>query len=89
MATQRPMTASELLDHPEYQHTVWPLKPAQSGKLPVALGRGGPINIAYEVHGHGPRHLVVGDTVPRSIFRGFQHVATKKDSVERTFVIAT
>ncbi|KAF2728003.1 alpha/beta hydrolase-like protein [Polyplosphaeria fusca] len=57
-ATSRPMAATELLDHAEYSHTVWPLEPARSGKLPVAKGRGGPIHIAYEVHGHGSRHLV-------------------------------
>lgn len=57
--TMAPMTAEELLQHPEYNHTIWDLQPEQQGKVPVANGRGGPINIAYEVHGHGPRHVVV------------------------------
>lgn len=61
MAHQEPMTADELLKHPEYDHTVWDLKPAKKGRLAVAQGRGGPLHIAYEVHGHGNRHLVVGD----------------------------
>ncbi|KAH9873201.1 hypothetical protein J1614_005599 [Plenodomus biglobosus] len=53
-----PLTAEELLKHPEFEHTVWDLKPEKKGKIAVAKERGGPINIAYEVHGHGDRHLV-------------------------------
>lgn len=63
-----PLTAEELRAHPEYDHTIWPLKPSQSGTLPVATGRGGPINIAYEVHGHGDRRMVVSTYYPQSIF---------------------
>lgn len=54
-----PMTAEELQKHPEYEHTIWKLTPTQEGKVAVAKDRGGPINIAYEVHGHGERKLVV------------------------------
>jgi hypothetical protein len=54
-----PMTVEELLQHPEYPHTIWPLQPESQGRLPVAKDRGGPFNIAYEVHGRGDRHLVV------------------------------
>lgn len=61
MAAPRPMTPDELLKHPEYDHTIWDLTPSQKGKAVVAKGRGGPINVAYEIHGHGPRHLVVCD----------------------------
>lgn len=57
------MTAEELLKHPEYNHTIWDLKPEKQGKAAVAKDRGGPINIAYEVHGHGNRHLVVSEAV--------------------------
>ena len=53
------MTAEELQRHPEYEHTIWKLKPTQEGKVAVAKDRGGPIDIAYEVHGHGERKLVV------------------------------
>lgn len=66
-----PMTVDELLQHPEYPHTIWDLKPQSQGKVPVAKDRGGPFNIAYELHGKGPRHLVVsgptfGITAPPS-----------------------
>ena len=54
-----PLTAEELEKHPEYEHTIWRLKPDQEGKVAVAKDRGGPINIAYEVHGHGDRKIVV------------------------------
>lgn len=54
-----PLTAEELARHPEYEHTIWKLKPDQEGKVAVANDRGGPINIAYEVHGHGDRKIVV------------------------------
>lgn len=54
-----PMTAEELQKHPEYEHTIWKLQPDHQGKLAVAKDRGGPINIAYEVHGHGDRKIVV------------------------------
>ncbi|EDU39578.1 MhpC hydrolase or acyltransferase alpha beta hydrolase superfamily [Pyrenophora tritici-repentis] len=53
-----PLTAEELLKHPEYPHTIWDLKPSHKGKAVVAKDRGGPFNIAYEIHGHGDRHLV-------------------------------
>jgi len=59
MAAPKPMTAAELILHPEYTHITWDLQPAEEGKAAVAIGRGGPINIAYEIHGHGNRHLVV------------------------------
>ncbi|KAF2834487.1 alpha/beta-hydrolase [Patellaria atrata CBS 101060] len=53
-----PMTAAEIVQHPEYPHVWWELKPEKKGLCPVAKGRGGPFNIAYEVHGQGPIHLV-------------------------------
>jgi hypothetical protein len=53
------MTVDELHQHPEYDHTIWSLKPEIKEKVAVAQDRGGPIDIAYEVHGHGPRHMVV------------------------------
>ncbi|KAF2091536.1 alpha/beta-hydrolase [Saccharata proteae CBS 121410] len=52
------MTAAELEQHEEFPYVFWDLKPEKKGKVAAAVGRGGPINIAYEVHGHGPIHLV-------------------------------
>ena len=48
------------MKHPEFEHVIWELKPAEKGKVAVAKGRGGPIQISYEVHGNGPTKLVVG-----------------------------
>lgn len=53
------MTAAEIVQHPEFEHVTWDLPPTKKGKVNVADGRGGPLDIAYEVHGHGPIHLVV------------------------------
>ncbi|KAF2746668.1 alpha/beta-hydrolase [Sporormia fimetaria CBS 119925] len=58
MSDQQPMSPEELLQHPEFDHLIWDLKPTSKGKFPAAKTRGGPINIAYEIHGHGDRHLV-------------------------------
>ncbi|KAF2637164.1 alpha/beta hydrolase-like protein [Massarina eburnea CBS 473.64] len=52
------MTADELLQHPEYDHTIWELAATKKGKAPVARDRGGPIDIGYEIHGHGDTHIV-------------------------------
>ncbi|MCJ1351463.1 MAG: hypothetical protein MMC33_001447 [Icmadophila ericetorum] len=53
-----PLTVAELKEHPEYPKVVWDLTPIKKGSVPVAHGRGGPINIFYEIHGSGPKHLV-------------------------------
>ena len=61
MTSQRPpLSAVDILTHPEFEHVTWPLKPAEKGKIEVAKGRGGPINISYEIHGTGSTKLVVG-----------------------------
>lgn len=54
-----PLTAAEVLAHPEYPHTHWDLKPDQKDKVEVAKGRGGPLKVAYEIHGHGPSKIIV------------------------------
>jgi len=38
---------------------LWNLTPDQSGLLPVAASRGGPVNIEWEVHGRGDIKLIV------------------------------
>lgn len=58
-----PLTAAEVLAHPEYPHTHWDLKPDQKDKVEVAKGRGGPLKIAYEIHGHGPSRIIVCATI--------------------------
>lgn len=50
---------AEVLANPAYPTTIWDLTPTQSGRLPVAKNRGGPINIEWEVHGTGDIKLVV------------------------------
>ena len=54
-----PLTAAEIVEHPAFKTVKWHLKPTEKGKCPVARGRGGPVDIAYEIHGDGPIHLVV------------------------------
>lgn len=52
-------SVEETLKHPAYPGTIWNLLPHQKGKLAAAKGRGGPFNIAWEVHGTGPIKIVV------------------------------
>ncbi|KAF4124915.1 alpha/beta hydrolase fold, partial [Geosmithia morbida] len=49
----------ETINHPSYGSTVWALEPHRSGLCPAAQDRGGPINIAWEIHGDGPIKLVL------------------------------
>lgn len=58
-----PLVASELVALPGFQHVIQDLQPSKKGNVAVARGRGGPLNIAYEVHGGGPVHLVVSSTI--------------------------
>lgn len=57
----RPLTAAELLEHPEYPYLTWELEVTVKEKLLVGSGRGGPFNISYEIHGRGPIHIVVSE----------------------------
>lgn len=52
------MTAAEVAAHPEYPHTNWVLEPTKRESIPVAAGRGGPLNITCELHGHGPNKII-------------------------------
>ncbi|CAF3529918.1 unnamed protein product [Fusarium graminearum] len=52
-------SAEETLKHPAYLTTLWALEPTSQGKLSVAEGRGGPVGIAWEIHGEGPVKLVL------------------------------
>ncbi|KAK0371464.1 glycylpeptide N-tetradecanoyltransferase [Colletotrichum melonis] len=51
-------TAEETMRHPSYSSTIWNLEPDRKGKCPVAKDRGGPFNIAWEIHGHGPSKII-------------------------------
>jgi hypothetical protein len=52
-------SAEETLNHPAYPSTIWALEPHSHGRVSVAHGRGGPVGIAWEIHGQGPVRLVV------------------------------
>ncbi|KAK6523302.1 hypothetical protein TWF694_006187 [Orbilia ellipsospora] len=52
------LSLPELLAHPGMIDVVVPFVPAKSGLVDVAVGRGGPIKINYEVHGTGDIRLV-------------------------------
>jgi hypothetical protein len=57
--TNRPLSAAEVQAHPEFPYITWDLKPQSKGKLSVAKTRGGPLDIAWEVHGEGENKMVV------------------------------
>lgn len=60
MATSyREPSVDETLEHPAYGGAVWALEPHRQGKLAVARGRGGPMDVAWEIHGDGPVKIVV------------------------------
>ncbi|KAJ3511980.1 hypothetical protein NM208_g15373 [Fusarium decemcellulare] len=52
-------SAEETLKHPAFPATIWALEPHRKGKALVAKERGGPVGIAWEVHGDGPIKLVL------------------------------
>jgi hypothetical protein len=54
-----PLTAAEVMAHPEFPHVHWELKADQKASVEVGRGRGGPFKIAYEIHGHGPSKIIV------------------------------
>lgn len=53
-------SAEETLNHPAFPTTVWNLVPDSKGVVAAAKGRGGPVNITWEIHGTGPTKLLVG-----------------------------
>lgn len=53
------LTADEIQAYPEYPHVHWELPAEKKGRIEVASKRGGPFKIAYEVHGRGPRKIIV------------------------------
>ena len=57
------LSAEEVQNHPEFKHVNWDLKPDRKERINVAAGRGGPFKLSYELHGHGPRKIIVGGAV--------------------------
>jgi hypothetical protein len=54
-----PLTAAEIIAHPEFSKVTWDLKSTKQGIAEVGEGRGGPYDISYEIHGTGEICLVV------------------------------
>ncbi|OTA93535.1 hypothetical protein M434DRAFT_395578 [Hypoxylon sp. CO27-5] len=52
-------SVEEVSKSPAFPTAIWKLQPHQSGLLPVATTRGGPLNISWEVHGEGPIKLIL------------------------------
>ncbi|KAL9479924.1 hypothetical protein ACSS6W_004710 [Trichoderma asperelloides] len=52
-------TAEETLRHPAYPSAIWALEPHRKGVVDAAIGRGGPVKIAWEIHGEGPTKVVL------------------------------
>ncbi|KAF4592062.1 glycylpeptide N-tetradecanoyltransferase [Ophiocordyceps camponoti-floridani] len=52
-------TVEETLKHAAFLGVVWDLEPHSSGKATVASSRGGPLKLAWEIHGSGPIKVVV------------------------------
>ena len=53
------LKSAEIYAHPEFGKVPWEGEATQQGFVDVAKVRGGPVSIAYEVHGTGPNKLVV------------------------------
>lgn len=60
-------SGEETRKHHAYPATIWALEPDRKGKAAVAEGRGGPINIAWEIHGSGPMKIVVSSSYLRAM----------------------
>ncbi|EGX89397.1 glycylpeptide N-tetradecanoyltransferase [Cordyceps militaris CM01] len=49
----------ETLNHPGFPGAKWDLIPDSQGKASVAKDRSGPIDISWQMHGHGPIKIVL------------------------------
>ncbi|KAI0536086.1 Alpha/Beta hydrolase protein [Xylaria digitata] len=52
-------SVDEVVKTDAFPTAIWQLEPHREGMLPVAAGRGGPLNIHWEIHGDGPIRLVL------------------------------
>lgn len=75
------LTAAEIYAHPEFGKVPWEGQPTEEGFVDVAQGRGGPISIAYEIHGTGPNKLVVSGMISilEADFSGFFDILFLKE----------
>ncbi|OAA62251.1 glycylpeptide N-tetradecanoyltransferase [Cordyceps fumosorosea ARSEF 2679] len=55
----RAPSLDETLNHPAFPGAKWSLIPDSQGKATVAKDRSGPIDIAWQIHGHGPVKIVL------------------------------
>ncbi|RPA85921.1 alpha/beta-hydrolase [Ascobolus immersus RN42] len=53
-----PLSVAEIRSHPAFKDPETYLEPTSKGDVPVATSRDGPVNLSYEIHGHGPIKLV-------------------------------
>ena len=53
------LPAEQIKAHPGFKKLDWDLPPVKEGNCAVARGRGGPLDLWYEVHGTGDIKLVV------------------------------
>ncbi|KAG5979623.1 hypothetical protein E4U55_004951 [Claviceps digitariae] len=52
-------SCEETMQHRAYESAIWGLEPHSCGKLAVAEGRGGPLELYWEVHGEGEMKIVL------------------------------
>ncbi|KAL7939715.1 Alpha/Beta hydrolase protein [Trichoderma chlorosporum] len=52
-------SAEETFNHPAFSSVIWDLEPHRNDVLEVAKSRGGPVKIAWEIHGDGPIKIVL------------------------------
>ncbi|OTA89058.1 hypothetical protein M434DRAFT_113461 [Hypoxylon sp. CO27-5] len=52
-------SVEDVVKSPAFPTAIWQLEPHRSGLLSVAAGRGGPLNISWEVHGDGALRLIL------------------------------
>ncbi|KAF7554115.1 hypothetical protein G7046_g6908 [Stylonectria norvegica] len=81
-------SAEETIRHPAYPATIWALEPHRHGKLAAAKHRGGPVHIAWEIHGTGPIKLVVCNNPLSIAAHGEQPKCSMIPSVRRKVLMA-
>lgn len=80
--SREPLTAAELIQHPQYDTVIWDLKPTSKGKVAVGKDRQSTCQISYETHGNGPIHLVVSHLGSNSLSFNLDHPGLQELSAE-------